>query len=84
MGTEKLLEKLQKYLKQGEKNDAAVKCERIDSILEKLEKKEQKLKKKLNNEKDKGKRKKLDMELRIVSLQRKKGKKRRKDLEQCK
>ena len=43
MGTEKLLDKLQKYLKQGEKSKNDVRCEQIDLILGKLEKKEQKL-----------------------------------------
>lgn len=85
MGVEKLLGKLRKYLDKGEKNKAAVRCEQIDFILDKLGKKEQRLKKKLENEKNKNKRKELNMELRIISLQRKKGRKRRKELQaKCK
>ena len=80
MGAKKLLEKLKKYLAKGEQKGAAVRCEQIDTILEKLGKKEQKLEKKLEKEKNKGQRKKLEMELRIISLQRKKGIKRRKEL----
>lgn len=81
MGAKKLLEKLKKYLDKGEQNEAVVRCEKIDIILEKLGEKEQKLKKKLEKEKKKDQRKQLDMELRIISLQRKKGIKRRKELE---
>jgi hypothetical protein len=85
MGVEKLLEKLQKYLDKGEKREIAVRCDRIDSLLDKLGKKEKKLKKKLASEKDKSKRKQLKLELRIVSMERKKGNKRRKELkEKCK
>ena len=85
MGVEKLLERLQKYLAKGEKKGAAIRCERIDSLLDKLGRKEKKLKKKLASEKDKSKRKQLNLELRIISLQRKKGRKRRKELEErCK
>ncbi len=85
MGAKKLLEKLQKYLLTGEKRTNSARCEQIDLILNKLEKKEHKLRKKLDSEKDKGQRKRLGMELRILSLQRKKGKKRRKELEKkCK
>jgi len=82
MGAKKLMEKLRKYLAQGEQNEAAVRCEQIDAILEKLGEKEQKLKKKLEKEKKKDQRKQLAMELRIISLQRKKGIKRRKELEE--
>lgn len=85
MGIEKLFGKLQKHLDKGEKKKAAVRCERIDELLEKLEKKEHQLKKKIAGEKDKRNRKQLNMELRIVSLQLKKGAKRRKELaEKCK
>lgn len=82
MGAKKLLEQLKKYLAKGEKSQEKVRCEKIDVILEKLGKKEQKLKKKLEKEKNKGQRKQLEMELRIISLQRKKGIKRRKELEE--
>ncbi len=85
MDINKLLEKLRKYLDKGEKNRAAVRCEQIDSILEKLDKKEQRLRKNLDNEKNKSKRKQMSMEVRILSLQRKKGIKRRKELKsKCK
>ena len=85
MDVEKLLEKLQKYLDRGKNSRAAIRCEHVDSILDKLGKKEQKLKKKLANEKNKSKRKHLNLELRMISLQRKKGIKRRKELKnKCK
>lgn len=85
MGAKKLLDKLHKYLDQGEKKKDAVRCEQIDQILDKLDKKERKLRSKLENEKDKSVRKRLEMEVRIIALQRKKGSKRRKELqEKCK
>lgn len=85
MGAKKLLDKLNKYLDKGESRTDAVRCEQIDLILEKLEKKERKLKSKLESEKDKSTRKQLEMEVRIIALQRKKGSKRRKELqEKCK
>ena len=85
MGAKKLLEKLHKYLDKGESRTDAVRCEEIDHILDKLAKKEKKLKSKLGSEKDKDKRKQLEMEMRIIALQRKKGSKRRKELqEKCK
>lgn len=80
MGIEKLLGKLEKHLDKGESGDEAVRCERIDDLLDKLGKKKQKLGKKLEKESDKRKRKQLSMELRIVSLELKKGRKRRKEL----
>ena len=82
MGAKKLLEKLKKYLAKGEKSQAAIRCEKIDDILDKLGEKEKKLKKKLEKEKNKGQRKDMEMELRIISVQRKKGIKRRKELEE--
>ena len=85
MGAKNLLEKLHKYLDKGESKKDAVRCEQIDIILDKLEKKEQKLRKKLDAEKDKNKQRELSMEVRIISLQRKKGSKRRKELKaKCK
>jgi len=80
MAAKKLLEKLHKYLLKGENRTDAVRCEQIDLILDKLEKKERRSRKNLDTEKDKGKRKQLDMEVRIISLQRKKGIKRRREL----
>lgn len=85
MGINKLLRKLKKNLNEGDKKNASVRCERIDDLLDKLENKEAKLKKKLAGEKNKHKRKELNLELKIVSLERKKGKKRRRDLsDKCK
>ncbi len=81
MGVKTLLEKLTKYLDKGENRQATIRCGKIDIILEKLAKKEQRLRKKLAGEKDKGKHKQLNMEVRIISLQRKKGIKRRKELQ---
>ena len=81
MGVNKLLKKLQKHLDKGEKDKAKLRCDRVDSLLEKLQKKEKHLKKKLASEKNKSKRKKLDLELRIVSMEIKKGSKRRKELD---
>lgn len=40
MGAKKLLENLRKYLRKGEHRKDAVRCEQIDVILDKLEKKE--------------------------------------------
>lgn len=85
MGAKELLEKLHKHLDKGESKKDAIRCDQIDIILDKLEKKEQKLKKKLDGEKDKSKKKQLNIEIRIISLQRKKGMKRRQELkDKCK
>ncbi len=85
MGAKNLLEKLHKYLDKGERQKDAVRCDQIDILLDKLEKKEQKLRNKLDAEKDKNKQRELSMEIRIISLQRKKGSKRRKELKgKCK
>lgn len=84
MGVKKLLDKLNRYLSNGD-TQKAIRCDEIDTILVKLSKKEQRLRKKLDKEKNKSKRKKLGMEVRIVSLQLKKGKKRREELsDRCK
>lgn len=87
MGINKLVRKLKKNLNKGvkKKKNASVRCGRIDDLLDKLENKEAKLKKKLAGEKNKHKRKELNLELKIVSLEREKGKKRRKELaDKCK
>lgn len=85
MGVKTLLEQLTKHLDKGKKKEATIRCEQVDLILGKLGKKERKLRKALAGEKDKLKRKKLNMEVRIISLQRKKGIKRRKELkDRCK
>ena len=84
MGINKILRKLEKNLDKGGKKKAQVHCERIDDLLDKLKKKETKLKKALASEKNKHKRKELTLELKIVSLELKKGTKRRKELaEKC-
>ena len=84
MGINKILRKLEKNLDEGGKKKAQVHCERIDDLLGKLKKKETKLKKTLASEKNKHKRKELTLELKIVSLELKKGTKRRKELaEKC-
>ncbi|MEN8130756.1 MAG: hypothetical protein ABFS45_11290 [Pseudomonadota bacterium] len=84
MGIEKLLESLNDYLNRGEK-DKTVRCDRIDGLLTKLEEKKKTLEKKLNEEKNPSKKKRLNTDIKIVTLQLKKGYKRRKNLkEKCK
>ena len=84
MGIEKLLDNLKDYLDKGSRKKKAH-CQRIDTILKKLEEKEKKLKRNLDKEKSAGKRKQLKMELKIINAQRKKGAKRRDDLQnKCK
>ena len=68
MGLEKLLDNLKSYLDKGSRKDKAH-CDRIDSILEQLHEKKKKLEKKLESEKSHNKRKKLKMELKILSAQ---------------
>ncbi len=80
MGIEKLLKDLTDYLDKGERKKKAH-CERIDELLAKLEEKEAKLTKKLEKEKDTVKRKRLNTELKIVAVQRKKGAQRREELD---
>ena len=80
MGIEKLLKDLTDYLDKGERKKKAH-CERIDELLAKLEEKEAKLTKKLEKEKDTVKRKRLNTELKIVVVQRKKGAQRREELD---
>jgi len=80
VGIEKLLKDLTDYLDKGERKKKAH-CERIDELLAKLEEKEAKLTKKLEKEKDTVKRKRLNTELKIVAVQRKKGAQRREELD---
>ena len=80
MGIEKLLKDLKDYLDKGERKKKAH-CERIDELLAKLEAKEAKITRKLENEKDTVKRKRLKTELKIVAVQRKKGVQRREELD---
>jgi len=84
MGIEKLLDNLKDYLDKGEKKKKAH-CDRIDELLVKLAEKEEKLKTKIENESDASKRKRLNTELKIIAVQRKKGAARREELsEKCK
>jgi len=80
VGIEKLLKDLTNYLDKGERKKKAH-CERIDELLAKLEEKEAKITRKLENEKDTVKRKRLKTELKIVAVQRKKGAQRREELD---
>ena len=73
MATNKLIKSLQKILRtEADKKHAS--RERIDELLDQLEKKEKKLKSKLAKEKNPKKRKQLKLQTKIVSTQRKKGK----------
>lgn len=84
MGIEKLIDSLNGYLKKGEKKKI-IQCDRIDELLSKLEEKKKNLKKKLNDESNPTKKKRLSTELKIVTLQLKKGYKRRNELkDKCK
>ncbi|MBV2120090.1 MAG: hypothetical protein N0E59_21780 [Candidatus Thiodiazotropha taylori] len=79
-----LLDNLKKRLEKAELSDKA-KCDRIDELLGQLEKKEQRLKKKLDEEKNSKKYKRLKTDLKIVQAQLKKGTKRRDELsKKCK
>jgi len=76
---DEVLKRLSNYLDKGERKKK-VHCEQIDTLLDKLKDKENSLEKKLSHEKDPDKRKRLKIELKVVTAQRKKGKKRRKEL----
>lgn len=84
MGLNKLLQSLNDYLNRGEMT-ASVRCERIDELLARLEVKKKKLEKKLDEENNPSKKKRLKTDIKIVTLQLKKGYKRRDKLqEKCK
>ncbi|MEN8177413.1 MAG: hypothetical protein ABFS39_02205 [Pseudomonadota bacterium] len=84
MGIEKLLASLNDYLHHGDKKKS-VPCDRIDEILSKLEDKKKKLEKKIGNEDNNTKKKRLKTELKIVALQMKKAYKRRQEFsKKCK
>ncbi len=84
MGIEKLLDSLNGYLKKAEKKKTA-QCDQIDALLKKLKEKKKKLEKKWSNENNSTKKKRLSTELKIVTLQLKKGNKRRDELKnKCK
>jgi len=76
---DEVLKRLSNYLDKGERKKK-VHCEQIDTLLDKLKDKENSLEKKLSHEKDPDKRKRLKIKLKVVTAQRKKGKKRRKEL----
>ena len=85
MGLDKLIKKLKQKLNKGHKSKNENRCEQIDSLLEKLKKKERELKNLLADENDKSERKHLKLELKIASVERKKGLKRRAELKKkCK
>ncbi|MET0106164.1 MAG: hypothetical protein ABW072_13630 [Sedimenticola sp.] len=74
MGLEKLVKKVKACLdKDGKKKTH---CDALESLLDKLKEKESKLQKKLSKETDPKKRKHLNLELKIIHVQMKKGKKR--------
>ncbi len=79
MPIDDIIKRLSNYLNEGERKKKAH-CERIDTLLNKLKEKGQYLEKKLSNEKDPDKKKRLKIELKIVTTQRKKGQNRRKEL----
>jgi len=79
MKIQTLLDNLNGYLKKGERKKT-VQCDRIDELLGKLEDKKKKLQKKLDDESNGTKKKRLATELKIVTLQLKKGLKRREEL----
>ena len=79
MPIDDLLKNLNSYLNKGERKKKAH-CERIDTLLEKLKEKESRLEKELKKESDPDKRKRIKIELKVITAQRKKGQKRRKDL----
>lgn len=79
MGIEKILKHLQDYLSKGEKKKTAH-CDRIDSLLAKLEEKKTKLEKKVAIENNELKKKRLITDIKIVTLQLKNGYKRREEL----
>ncbi|MBL3529027.1 MAG: hypothetical protein JMN27_15650 [gamma proteobacterium endosymbiont of Lamellibrachia anaximandri] len=79
MGIEKLLSNLNGFLKKAEKKKTA-QCDEIDALLVKLKEKKKKLEKKQSNEKNPTKKKRLSTELKIITLQLKKGSKRRNEL----
>ena len=72
MSLDKLLKKLKGYLSKDKQKNLSY-SERIDELLVKLGKKEKKLQKKLAKEKSPRKRKKLKLEIKIISTQKRKG-----------
>ena len=84
MGLNKLLKTLNDYLSRDIKSDSA-RYEKLTEILEKLEAKKKKLEKKLHEAKGHSKKKRLKTDIKIVTLQLKKGYKRREKFkEKCK
>lgn len=84
MGMKKIVESLTSYLDEGQRKKR-MDCDQITALLDKLGEKEKKLTKKLEQEKNPAKRKKLKTELKIISVQRRKGAERIKELKsKCK
>lgn len=83
MGIKKIVESLTAYLDEGQRKKR-MDCDQIVVLLGKLEDKEKKLKKKLDKENNPAKRKKLKTEIKIVSVQRRKGEERAKELMKAK
>ncbi|MEJ1336024.1 MAG: hypothetical protein RPU34_13100 [Candidatus Sedimenticola sp. (ex Thyasira tokunagai)] len=84
MGIKKLLNKLNEYLDNAN-NNKKVKCDQIDEILRRLAEKEKSLKEKLSKEKNSSKKRRINIDLKIVKAQRKKGVAKRSELQKkCK
>ncbi len=81
MDLDKLIKKLKSNLDKGKKNKHDISCERIDELLDKIKKKQRKLKSMLAEEDDKTERKHIKLELKIASVEIRKGLKRRKEIE---
>ena len=80
MGLGKLIKKLQKNLAKGKKNGRKENLKHIDELLGKIKNKKQKLKELLSTEQDRSERKHLKLELKIASLEYRKGLKHRQEL----
>ena len=84
MKFQNLIKKLETHLSKGEHSKRA-QCDRIDELLGKLERKRKKLEKDVEAEKNPTQKKRLKTDLKIVTLQLKKGVKRREELrKKCK
>ena len=80
MGLKKLIKSFQKSLS-GEYGGEQTSRERIEELLGEFEHKEKKLKHKLSEEEDSGKRKDIKLKLKIIAAQREKGMARLHELE---
>jgi len=85
MGLDKLIKKLKSTLNKGKKRKHDIRCEHIDKLLEKIKNKKRKLETMLAEEEDKSERKHLKLELKIASVEYRKGLKRRGEInKKCK